>query len=84
MLVLKKSNEEEKFSYQKLAHSIMAANKDTEETLDVELLLAEFQNIVVDKEFVTTGQINVIVYGLLYSKKATKTLQNYADFKKYA
>lgn len=83
MMVLKKSKEEEKFSYEKLTRSILAANEGTGETLDTELLVAEFQNIVMDKEDITTGQINVIVYGLLYSKRAIKTLENYAEYKNY-
>ncbi|MDL2294950.1 hypothetical protein LJC60_10090 [Ruminococcaceae bacterium OttesenSCG-928-D13] len=83
MVVLKKSDVEEKFSPEKLAHSILTANSETEESLDVQLLLAEFQNIVADMEQITTGQINVIVYGLLYSKSATETLAHYAEFKKY-
>lgn len=83
MIVIKKSDQEEKFSFEKLSFSIHSANADTEEPLDIELLMAEFQNIVANNEYVTTGQINIIVYGLLYAKGATKTLQNYAEFKKY-
>lgn len=83
MVVVKKSGEEEKFSYEKLTHSVLAANMGTDEPLDVGLLAAEFQSLVVDNEYITTGQINVVVYGLLYSKKAMKTLENYAGFKEY-
>lgn len=83
MFVIKKSDQEEKFSYEKLTHSIQAANAGTDESIDIELLAAEFQNIVADSEYVTTGQINIIVYGLLYSKNAMKTLKNYAEHKKY-
>ncbi|NLW80007.1 MAG: hypothetical protein GXY32_11455 [Ruminococcaceae bacterium] len=83
MIVVKKSDAEEKFSFEKLGKSIQAANADTNEPLDIPLLFAEFQNIVADNEYITTGQINVVVYGLLYSKNAMQTLKNYADFKKY-
>lgn len=83
MDVMKKNDVQEKFSYEKLAGSIQAANDDTGEALDIELLVAEFQNIVADKEFITTGQINVIVYGLLFSKRTMQTLKNYAEYKKY-
>ena len=83
MIVIKKSDEEEKFSFEKLSGSIRAANEGTDESFDIELLLAEFQNLVVDNEYITTGQINVIVYGLLYSKNAMQTLKNYAEFRKY-
>ncbi len=83
MTVIKKSDEAEKFSIEKLGRSILAASQEAEEPLDIELLLAEFQNIVFDSETITTGQINVIVYGLLYAKGAHKTLQCYADFGKY-
>lgn len=83
MLVIKKTDDKEKFSYEKLAQSMLAANAGTEESIDLELLVAEFQNIVSDKEYVTTGQINVIIYGLLYAKGAMKTLENYAEYKNY-
>ncbi len=83
MIVLKKSDVEEPFSYEKLILSIKAANDETDEALDIELLIAEFQNIVADMEQITTGQINVIVYGLLYAKKATQTLEHYSKFKQY-
>lgn len=81
MNVIKKSDVQEPFSFEKLGRSIQVANKEADEPLDISLLLAEFQNIVADMEQITTGQINVIVYGLLYSKKATKTLESYAGFK---
>ena len=83
MIVIKKSDQEEKFSYEKLGYSIRAANAETDEPLDIELLLAEFQNIIADNEYITTGQINIIVYGLLYAKGAEKTLHQYAQHKKY-
>ncbi|MDL2327098.1 hypothetical protein LJC64_00340 [Ruminococcaceae bacterium OttesenSCG-928-A11] len=83
MVVLKKSDVEESFSAEKLAQSIRAASAEAEEPLDIELLLAEFKNIVADMEQITTGQINVIVYGLLYAKGATKTLERYASHKGY-
>lgn len=88
MVVIKKSDQQEKFSYEKLARSVASANEeanaaDAGEALDVELLIAEFQNIVADKEYITTGQINIIVYGLLFSKGALQTLKNYAGFKQY-
>lgn len=83
MDVVKKDDQQEKFSFEKLGRSIQAANAETQEPLDIALLLAEFQNLVVDKEFITTGQINVIVYGLLYSKNALETLERYSGFKKY-
>ena len=83
MDVIKKSDVLEKFSYEKLTHSILVANAETGEELDVQLLVAEFQNIVADMEQITTGQINVIVYGLLYAKNALKTLENSSGYKKY-
>lgn len=83
MMVIKKSDQQEKFSYDKLGTSVQAANANTGEHIDIELFLAEFQNLVVDKEFITVGQINVVVYGLLYSKNAMQTLANYAEYKKY-
>lgn len=80
MVVIKKTDQQEKFSLEKLALSIRGANANTQEALDVDLLAAEFQNIVIDKDFITTGQINVIVCGLLYTKGAMETLKNYNEF----
>ncbi|MFV0414361.1 MAG: ATP cone domain-containing protein [Oscillospiraceae bacterium] len=82
MVVIKKTDQQENFSYEKLANSVRAANAETGEPLDVELLLMEFQNLVANNDYVTTGQINVIVYGLLYAKNALQTLKNYAEYKK--
>lgn len=84
MVVIKKSNEEQPFSIEKLALSIKAANMNTDEPLDVELVVAEFRSIIVDNDYITTGQIAVVVYGLLYSKGAFKTLYNFAKYKELA
>lgn len=83
MIVIKKSDKQEKFSFDKLSLSIRAANANTEDSLDIPLLIAEFQNIIVEKDYITTGQINVIIYGLLYSKKAFQTLKNFSEYTKY-
>lgn len=80
MIVIKMSREEEQFSLDKLSQSIGAAHADTEEALDIDLLVAEFQSIIVDKDFLTTGQVKAIVCGLLYVKNALQTLENYAKF----
>ena len=82
MLVFKKSDVQEEFSSDKLAHSILTANAKTEEAIDIKLLMAEFKNIVMDKEDITSGEIEVIVYGLLYSKGAVQTLESYSEYKK--
>lgn len=82
MMVVKRSDQQEKFSLEKLSISIAAANSETQEKLDIGLLLAEFQNLVVDKEYITTGQITVLVCGLLYTKGARETLEHYYDFVK--
>lgn len=77
MVVIKRSREEEPFSREKLSLSIKAANRDSGEAIDDDLIAAEFQNIVMDKDFVTTGQITAIICGLLYTKGMLKTLENY-------
>ena len=82
MLVYKKSDVQEEFSADKLARSILSANSETEETIDINLIMAEFRSIVIDKEDITSGEISVIVYGLLYSKGAVQTLEKYAEHKK--
>lgn len=80
MNVIKKSDLQEKFSYEKLAGSIQAANAEAGENLDIELLLMEFQNIAVNMDEITTGQIKILVYGLLYSKGALQTLEKYSGY----
>lgn len=82
MVVIKASDNQEEFSFHKLILSIKAANENTDEPLDIDLLKAEFQTIILDKEFVTTGEIKVIVYGLLWKNNAVQTLKNYTDFSK--
>lgn len=82
MVVIKASDNQEEFSFHKLNVSIKAANENTDEPLDIDLLKAEFQTILLDKEFITTGEIKVIVYGLLWKNNAVKTLKNYTDFRK--
>lgn len=82
MTVIKKSGQKEDFSSEKLTHSILAANAKTDEPLEVSALTAEFRQIVSGKELITTQQIDVIVYGLLYSKGLMKTLLKYVSYDK--
>lgn len=82
MTVIKKSGRKEEFSVEKLSNSIKAANMSTDESLNITLTVAEFQQIVKGKELMTTQQIDVVVYGLLYSKGLLKTLMKYVDYDK--
>ena len=82
MIVIKKTGKQEEFSLGKLSRSIRAANTGTDETGNMALLLDEFQEIVKGKKFVTVRQIDIIVYGLLYSEGLLKTLVKYITYDK--
>jgi len=82
MTVIKKSGKKEVFSIEKLSNSIKAANAKTDEYLEASTLTAEFRQIVSGKELITTQQIDIIVYGLLYSKGLMKTLIAYISYDK--
>lgn len=80
MIVIKKSGKKEDFSPDKLASSIRHANQRTEEIVDVTALVHEFNRIVNGKELINTQQIDVIIYGLLYSKGLLQTLVSYISY----
>ena len=82
MKVIKKSGKQEEFSVKKLLNSIRAANAGTDEPLKPALIEAEFQQIIKGKELITTQQIDIIIYGLLYSKGLAGTLENYITYEK--
>lgn len=82
MTVIKKSGRKEEFSPEKLSHSIKAANAKTNELLEISTMLAEFRQIVSGKELITTKQIDIITYGLLYSTGLLQTLINYVSYDK--
>lgn len=82
MTVIKKSGKKEEFSADKLFHSIKAANAQTNETINISAILGEFQQIVSGKQLVTTGQIDIIVYGLFYAKGHLQTLMTYVSYDK--
>jgi len=82
MKVIKKSGKQEEFSVKKLLNSIRAANEGTDEPLKPTLIEAEFQQIIKGKELITTQQIDIIIYGLLYSKELFKTLDKYITYEK--
>jgi len=82
MTVIKKSGRKEEFSVEKLLHSITSANAKTDELLTINTLVAEFQQIISGKDRITTQQIDIIVYGLLYSKGLLKTLINFISYDK--
>jgi len=82
MTVVKKSGRKEEFSTEKLSNSLRAANIGTDELFDMASLTAEFQQIVQGKKLITTKQIDIIVYGLLYSKGFLQTLLKYISYDK--
>lgn len=82
MTVIKKSGRKEDFSVQKLSNSISSANAKTNEFLTLNSLVAEFLQIAKGKELITTQQIDIIVYGLLYSKGLLQTLTTYISYDK--
>lgn len=85
MIIIKKSGKKEDFSVEKLTNSIVAASKEANEPIDertLKRIIAEFQLIVKGKNLITTQQIDVIVYGLLYSKGYYGTLNHYVSYHK--
>lgn len=80
MTVIKKSGKKEDFSPDKLSSSIKKANEKTEEAIDVDSLVADFNRIVNGKELIATKQIDIIVYGLLYSKGWLQTLVAFISY----
>jgi len=82
MIVIKKSGKREELSMGKISRSIRAANAGTDERGNIASLLEEFQEIVKEKKFITTRQIDIIVYGLLYSEGLLKTLVKYITYDK--
>lgn len=82
MIVIKKSGLKEDFSIGKLQHSIKAANNKTDEIIDLSELLEIFQQILDEKTQIKTQNIDIIVYGLLYSKGYMQTLINYKSYEK--
>lgn len=80
MTVIKKSGKKEEFSSDKLSNSIKNANQRTEEVLDFDALVHEFSRIVSGKALITTKQIDIIVYGLLYSKGFLQTLVSFISY----
>lgn len=82
MTVVKRSGKHEEYSTNKLANSIRSANEGTGEPLKVTFLLSEFEQIVKGKELISTQQIDIIIYGLLYSKGLLQTLDNYISYDK--
>lgn len=82
MTVIKKSGRKEEFSEVKLANSIRAANEKTEEIMNVDSLVYEFVRIASGKDLMTTRQIDIIVYGLLYAQGHLKTLLSFISYDK--
>lgn len=80
MTVIKKSGKKEAFQVEKLCHSIQSANAKTDEPLKVRTIITDFQQIVQGKELITTQQIDIIIYGLLYSKGLMQTLMTYISY----
>lgn len=80
MIVIKKSGMREDFLPDKLRQSMRYANQRTEETIDIDALMEEFEEIIAEKETITTRQIDVIICGLLYSKGLIQTLVSYVSY----
>lgn len=85
MTIIKKSGKKEQFSIEKLSNSIAAASSEANEPLnesDLKIIISEFNQLVQGKNFITTGQIDVIVNGILYSKGFFGVLERYVSYKK--
>lgn len=82
MIVIKKTGLKEDFSIGKLRHSVQAANSKTDEMLNIDTFAKNFEDIIAEKTTISTQQIDIIVYGLLYSKGHVQTLINYISYEK--
>ena len=80
MTVIKKAGHKEEFSPEKLSNSLHLANQNTDEQIDVNSLSVDFYRIVEGKAFITTEQIDIIIFGLLYSQGFQKTLSSYISY----
>lgn len=80
MKVVKKSGKVEEYTPGKLADSVRKANEKTKEVVDVDGLIRDFSRIVEGKEHIATLDIDIITYGLLYSKGLHQTLLTYISF----
>lgn len=83
MIIIKKSGKEEEFSADKLLCSISAASDEVKKPLnesDLKVFLANFQKILEGKTSISTCQIEIIVFGLLYEMGCTEILENYAAY----
>lgn len=82
MTVIKKSGKKEDFLVEKWSNSIETANIKTDEPLEISKLKTDFLQIVRGKRLITTQQIDIITYGLLYSNGHMKTLIQYISYDK--
>lgn len=80
MIIIKKRGINEEYSSEKLIKSIDRANQRTGEVIDTNALAVYFYQIVEEKSFITTKQIDVIVCGLLYVHGYTKTLAAFMSY----
>lgn len=80
MTVIKKAGKKEEFSPEKLAKSLEMANQGTGEDINVNDLSVEFYRIVEGKAFITSHQIDILIYGLLYYYGFAKTLESYISY----
>lgn len=82
MTTIKKSGAKEEFLEYKLSNSIDAANRGTDESLNLKMLMADFYQIAKGRDEISTREIMIIVYGLLYEKGLVKTLESYSTYEK--
>lgn len=82
MTIIKRSGRKEEFQEYKLSNSIDAANRGTGESLSLKTLMADFEQIIKGNKELSTREIVIIVYGLLYEKGLIKTLESYSTYEK--
>lgn len=83
MMIIKKSGRKEEFAPEKILRSIAAASDEAKEPLtesDLNIILADFRQIVSGKNLITSRQVAIIVCGLLYSKSHFKTMEKYMSY----
>lgn len=83
MQIIKKSGKKEDFSIEKIKSSLNGASRDAGIVIsdgDMRRILSELQQMVKDKELITSQHINVIISGLLYTNGYHNILEYYANF----
>lgn len=83
MLIIKRSGKTEEFSIDKIRAALAACSDEADQPFnesDLKRLTADLEQIISGKESLTTGQIVVIVAGILYTQGYFGALEHYLSY----